>query len=178
MMVGSSPHQAESMGSQRQDHFNDLEQKRDREGSVHTTHTNKSQSWGKSHIFYEENARNMQKEIDHLKRSLHHKRRRQALSNFDYSSDDEKDEDYRQRSRTPPSKSFSYDEDYRLERRNKNSSSRGLRNDAMSKALNQISKSPLTRWIEDGRLPWRFIQPTFTLYNGSTDLVEHVSHFN
>ena len=48
----------------------------------------------------------------------------------------------------------------------------------MSKALNQISKSPFTRWIEDGRLPRRFTQPTFTLYNGRTDPVEHVSHFN
>ena len=158
-MVGLGPHQAESMGSQRQDHFRDLEQKRDREGSVHTTHTSKSQSRGKSHASHEENARNMQKEIDHLKRSLHHKRRRQALSNSDYFSDDEKDEDYRHRSRTPPSKSFSYDEDYRLERRNKNSSSRGLRNDAMSKALNQISKSPLTRWIEEGRLPGGSFNP-------------------
>ena len=27
-------------------------------------------------------------------------------------------------------------------------------------------------------LPWRFHQPTFSLYNGQTDPVEHVSHFN
>ena len=72
-----------------------LEQKRDREGSVHTTRTSKSQSRGKSHVSYEENARNMQLEIDHLKRSLCHERRRQAPSNSDYSSDDEKDADYR-----------------------------------------------------------------------------------
>ena len=127
---------AESMGSQRQDHFCDLEQKRDREGSVHTTHTGKSQSQGKSHVSHEENARNMQLEIDHLKRSLHHERRRQAPSNSNYSSDDEKDADYRQWSRTPPNESFSYDEDYRHERRNRNSSSGDMGNDAMSKALN------------------------------------------
>ena len=48
----------------------------------------------------------------------------------------------------------------------------------MSKALNQISKSPFTRWIREGRLPRQFTQPTFTLYNGETDLIEHVSHFN
>nr|XP_023883329.1 uncharacterized protein LOC111995642 [Quercus suber] len=48
----------------------------------------------------------------------------------------------------------------------------------MSKALNQISKSLFTRWIEGGRLPRRFTQPTFIMYNGRTDLVEHVSHFN
>ena len=31
-MVGSGPHQVESMGSQRQDHRSDLKQRRDREG--------------------------------------------------------------------------------------------------------------------------------------------------
>ena len=51
-------------------------------------------------------------------------------------------------------------------------------NDVISKAFNQISKSPFTRWIEGGRLPRRFTQPTFTIYNGRTDPVEHVSHFN
>ena len=34
------------------------------------------------------------------------------------------------------------------------------------------------RWIEGGRLPRLFTQPTFTMYNGRTDPVEHVSHFN
>ncbi|XP_023899471.1 uncharacterized protein LOC136068578 [Quercus suber] len=51
-------------------------------------------------------------------------------------------------------------------------------NDAMSNALNKISKSPFTRWIEGVRLPQWFTQPTFTMYNGRTDPVEHVSHFN
>ena len=178
MMVGSGPNPAESMGSQHQDHFCELEQGRDREGSVCTTHTSKSQSRGKNHISPEENARNMQKEIDHLKRSLHHERRRRALSNSDYSSDDEEDKDYRRRSRTPPSESFSYEEDYRHGRRNNSSYLRGLVNDAMSKVLNRISKSPFTRWIEKGKLHRQFTQPTFTLYNGRIDPVEHVSHFN
>ena len=48
----------------------------------------------------------------------------------------------------------------------------------MSRALNQISKSPFTRKIKGGRLTRRFTQPTFTMYNGRTDPVEHVSHFN
>ena len=86
----------------------------------------------------------MQKEIDHLKRSLRYERRKRAPSNSDYSSGNEKDEDYRQRSRTPPNESFSYDEDYRHERQNRNASSGGLGNDAISKALNQISKSPFS----------------------------------
>ena len=94
-MVGLGPHQLESMGSQRQDHFCDLELKRDREGNVHTTHTSKSQSRGKSHVSHEENARNMQKEIDHLKRSLHHEQQKQAPSNLDFSSRGEEDDSYR-----------------------------------------------------------------------------------
>ena len=48
----------------------------------------------------------------------------------------------------------------------------------MNKALNQVAKSPFARRIESASLPWRFHQPTFSLYNGRTDPVEHVSHFN
>ena len=48
----------------------------------------------------------------------------------------------------------------------------------MNKALSQVSKSPFTRNIEDASLPWRFNQPTFTLYTGRSDPMEHVSHFN
>ena len=45
----------------------------------------------------------------------------------------------------------------------------------MSRALD---KSPFTRHIEGTMLPRRFQQPTFTIYNGNTDPVEHVSQFN
>ena len=100
------------------------------------------------------------------------------MSHSDFSSNGEEDCSYRHRSRTPPSKSFSYDKDYHLECRNIISSSVGLGNDAMSKVLNQISKSPFTCWIEGGRLPRQFTQPTFTMYNGRIDPVEHVNHFN
>ena len=48
----------------------------------------------------------------------------------------------------------------------------------MSKALCQISKSPFIRRIDRAKLPHRFTQPTFTIYNGRTNLEEHVSHFN
>ena len=48
----------------------------------------------------------------------------------------------------------------------------------MIRALNQISRSPFTRRLEGGRLLRCFTQPTFTMYNGRTDPVEHVSHFN
>ena len=113
-----------------------------------------------------------------MKRSLCHKRRKQAPSHFDFFSDGEEDGSYRHRSRTPPSKSFSYDEDYHHERRNRNLSLEGVGNDAMSKTLNQISRSPFTHRNEGGRLPRWFTQPTFTMYNGRTDPIEHVSHFN
>ena len=48
----------------------------------------------------------------------------------------------------------------------------------MNEALSQVTKSPFTRWIESASLSRRFNQPTFSLYNGRTDLGEHVSHFN
>ena len=48
----------------------------------------------------------------------------------------------------------------------------------MNEALNQVAKSPFTHRIEGASLPRRFNQPTFSLYNGRTDSVEYVSHFN
>ena len=98
-------------------------------------------------------------------------------------SDDEGDHSYRPRSMTPPSESFStsscLDKMKKHSRRQgESSSSRNTGNDAMSKALHQISKSPFTRRIDRAKLPHRFTQPTFTIYNGKTNPVEHVSHFN
>ena len=63
-------------------------------------------------------------------------------------------------------------------RRNESPTHKGLGNKAMNEALNQVAKSPFTRWIEGASLPRRFNQPTFSLYNGRTDLVEHVNYFN
>ena len=177
-MVGLGPNLEESMGSQRQDHFVNLERRKDREVSVHTTHTSRSQSWSGIHLSHEENTRAMQLEINHLKRKLHHEWWRWTPSNYDFSSNNEKDGSYRPRSRTPYNEFFSYDENYNHECRNRSSFSKGLGNNAMSNALNQISRSPFTRKIKRGRLPWRFTQPTFTMYNGRTDPVKHVSHFN
>ena len=140
--------------------------------------TNRSHSQRGSHLSHEENTRAMQLEIDHLKMKMHRERRRWTPSNTNSSPSNEEDGSYRSRSRTPFSESFSYDEDYHYERRNRSSSSKGLGNDAMSRVLNKISTSPFTRRIEEGRLSRRFTQPIFTMYNGRTDLVEHVSHFN
>ena len=141
-MIGSGPHQQESTGFQRQDDFLNLEHKRDREGSMHTTHTSRSHSRVGSHVSQEQNNRAMQLEINHLKKELRHARWKQTPSNFDVSSDDGEDASYRQRSRTSPSESFSYDKEHHHKRRNKSSPRKGLRNDTMSKSLNQISKSP------------------------------------
>ena len=120
----------------------------------------------------------MQLEINQLKRKLCHAWRERTPSNFDVSSENEEDASYRRRSRTPPSKSFSYEKEDHHKRKYKSLPRRGLGNDAISKAMNQISKSPFTRKIEGATFPRRFHQPTFTIYNGWTDPMEHVSHFN
>ena len=89
--------------------------------------------------------------------------------------DDESDNDYRQRSRTPPKETFSHEKGHYRRPKRKSPSPRGLGNNAMSRALDQLSKSPFTRHIEGATLPRRFQQPVFTLYNDNIDLVEHVS---
>ena len=126
------------MGSQHEDHFLNLEQRRDREVSMHTAHTNRSQSQSGSHVSHEKNTQAMQLKIDRLQRGLRRERRRRTLSNSDLSSDDDRDGSYKPRSRTPPSESFLCAEDYHFERRNRSSSCKGLGSDAMSRALNKF----------------------------------------
>ena len=112
-------------------------------------------------------------EINNLCRRLRCKRWRRTPSISDPSSDDDGDGSYGPRSRTLPNESFSYDGDRHYKLRSKSPSRKGL-----GKALNQISKSLFTHRIEGGKLPWRFTQPTYIMYNGRMDHVEHVSHFN
>ena len=112
---------------------------------MHTTHTSRSQSRNGCHLSHEKDTKALQLEIDYLKRKLRHERRKRTPSISDSSIDDKEDRSYRRRSRTPPSKSFSYDEGIHHERRNKNSFSKGLGNDVMSRALNQISRSSLNQ---------------------------------
>ena len=145
---------------------------------MHTTHTSRRQSRGGSYISHEENAKNMQQEIDYLRRKLCRERQRRTPLSSVSSSNGEEDGSYRPRLRTPLNESFLCNEDYHCRRRGKSPSHKGLGNDAMSRALNQISRSPFTRRIEAGKLHRRFTQPTFTMYNDRTDPVEHVSHFN
>ena len=177
-MVGSDLRQAESIGSQRQNPFVNLERRRDREGSVHSARTGRSQSQGKGHLSQEENTRALQLEVIQQKRKLRHAQRRRATYSSDASPDGEEDDSYRQRSKTPPSEFFSYEEEHHHKRKHKSPPRKIVGNAALGKALDQISKLPFTRRIERTELPRRFTQPAFTMYNGKTDLVEHVSHFN
>ena len=50
-----SPHQAESGGSQRNNSVVNPQQRGDHEGSGQTTHTNRSQLHGKSHVSHAKN---------------------------------------------------------------------------------------------------------------------------
>ena len=50
----------------------------DREQSGQTMHTNRSQLHGKSHVSHVENEKDMQREIDELKKKLRRARRRRS----------------------------------------------------------------------------------------------------
>ena len=119
----------------------------------------------------------MQREIDELKRQLRRAQQKQSPPNSDVSSNDEEDTIYKQRSRTPPSESFSCEEEHLHKRKRRSPSRRRVGTNVMKKVLSQISKSPFTRGIEKAKLPRHFHQPTFAMYNGRTDPVEHVSQF-
>ena len=111
-----------------------------------------------------------------MKKKLRQAQRKRPSPGSDTSSDE--DNEYRRRSRTPPSETFSYEEERPRKRSHKSPSYQDLANDAMSKALDRISQSSFTRRIERAVLPRWFHQPTFAIYNGRTDPVEHVSQFN
>ena len=106
---------------------------------MHVAHTSKIQSRGKSCVSHAKNDRDMQREIDELKKELRHAWRRRSSPNSELSSEETDRANYKQRSRTPPGKSFSYDEEYHHRRRYKSPPCKGLGNDAMNKALSQIS---------------------------------------
>ena len=121
--------------------------------------------------------KDLQREIEDLKKKLRRAQQKQTPSSSDVSSNDEGNASYRECSETPPSESYSYEKEHSHKRRRKSPSGRGVGTKVMKKALSQISKSPFTRGIEKAKLPKRFHQPMFTMYNGRTDPVEHVSQF-
>ena len=107
--MGLRSNREESVGSQREDHFVNLEMRRDREvndlSSVHTSHTIKSHSRTGSHVSHGEETQNLRLEIDQLCRKLRHKQR--EASPLSFGTDSSEDGSYRPRSRTPHSKYFS-----------------------------------------------------------------------
>ena len=173
-----SPHQAASGGLQRNYSGALPRQRGGGELSGQTVHSNRSQSRERGYASHAESNRDMQQEIDELKRKLRRAKRKIASFESESSSEDTEDDTYRQRSRTPPSETFSGGQEHsNYGKKGKGTSHKGLGNEAMNKALSQVAKSPFTKRIENASLPRRFNQPTFSLYNGRTDPVEHVSHF-
>ena len=148
------------------------------EGSLQMLHTGGSGYRRRSHLVHEQvDKKDLQQEIDNLQKRLRRAQRKQTPSSFDVSSNDDEDASYKKRSKTPPSESYSCEEEHSRKRRRRSPSGRGVGTNVMKKALSQISKSPFTRGIEKAKLPMRFHQPTFTMYNEHTDPVEHVSQF-
>ena len=132
-----NPHQAALGGSQHSQSEVNSQQMGDREQSGQTMHTNRSQLHGKSHVSHAENEKDMQREINELKKKLRRARRRRASFESESSSGDTNNDTYRQRSRTPPSETFSYDEEYSsYGRKSKSTTHKGLGNKAMNEALN------------------------------------------
>ena len=103
---------------------------------MHKTHTSKSQSRGKSHVFHPKNERDMQREIDELKKKLRRTRKRRCSLDFELSSEETDDVTYRRRSKTPPRETFSSDEEYRHKHKNKSPTHKGLGNNVMNETLN------------------------------------------
>ena len=145
VMAGSgphqtSPHQAESVNVRQQEEFLNIEREKDlenyQEGSLHTVHTGGSSFRRKGHAVHEQgDEKAMQREIDDLKRQLRRAQRKQSPSSSDVSSNDEKDTIYRQRSRTPPSESFSCEEEHLHKRKCRSPSRKGVGTDVMKKVL-------------------------------------------
>ena len=145
-MAGSGPHQtsphyAESANVRQQDELHDLEREKDldnyHEGSLQTLHIGGTSFRRKGRAVHEQgDEKAMQLEIDDLKRQLCRAQQKQSPPSSDVSSNDEEDTIYRQRSRTPPSESFSCEEE-NLHRKKRMSPSRmGIGTDVMKKFLN------------------------------------------
>ena len=187
VMAGSGPHQtsphhAESANIHQQGELHNLEHENhmdnQQEGSSQTLHTGGSGYRRRSHLVHEQaDEKDLQREIDDLKKKLCRAQRKQTPSSFDVSSNDDGDASYRKHSETPPSESYSCEEEHSCKRRRRSPSGRGVGTNVMKEALSQISKSLFTRGIEKAKLPRHFHQPTFIMYNGRTDPVEHVSQF-
>ena len=142
----TSPHQVEFINVRQQDEFLNIEHEKDLEnyqkGNLHTVHTGGSGFRRKCHVVHEQgDEKVMQREIDDLKRQLRRAQRKQSPSNSDVSSNDEEDTIYRQRSRTPPSESFSCEEEHLHKRKRRSTSCKGVGTDVMKKRKNFLGVS-------------------------------------
>ena len=191
-MANAGQDREDLVGSQRENQFVNLERKRDRQHTPsvmveynHTKRTKRSHTKSRSHVSHDQETLKLQREVDHLGRKLRCRRhdKRSPSSPSSKGSGGSRDRSYRCRSKTPPNESYSSSSQQdKLEKghnkRRKRPFHHTMRNNAMSKALRQISKSLFIRRINKAKLLHRFSQPTFTIHNGRIDPVEHVSHFN
>ena len=126
-----SPPHAESVNVHQQGELHNLEHENhvdnQQEGSSQMLHAGRSDYRRRSHFVHEQtDEKDLQREIEDLKRKLHHAQRKQILSSSDVSSNDEGDAGYKERSETPPSESYSYEEEHSHKRKRKSPSGRGV----------------------------------------------------
>ena len=117
-MAGLGPHQtsppyAESANIHQQGELHNLEHENhmdnQQEGNSQTLPAEGSGYRRRSHLINEQaDEKDLQREIDDLKKKFYPAQRKQTPSSFDVSSNDDGDASYRKRSETPPSESYSY----------------------------------------------------------------------
>lgn len=138
--------------------------------SVHSDYINRSHSRLESHILCDKEMRNLKLEVSYLHRRLRrgvHKRENITPS-LSQSSSSEGVQSYRRSSKSPLIEffiiSFCSIGGKSYHRRRVNTPPlENMGNDAMGRALHQISRSPFSSGIVEVELPHRFTQPTFTI---------------
>ena len=135
-----SPPHAESVNVNQQGELHNLEQgnhvDNQREGSLQTIHAGRSGYQRRSHLVQKHaDVKDLQREIEDLKKKFRRAQRKQTPSSSDVSSNDEGEDSYRECSETPLSESYSYEEEHSHKRRRKSSSGRGVGTKVMKKAL-------------------------------------------
>ena len=126
-MASSGPHQtspphAESANIHQQGELHNLEHgnhmDNQQEGSSQTLHAGGSGYRRRSHLVHEQaDEKDLQREIDDLKKKLRRAQRKQTPSISDVSSNDDGDASYRKCSETLPSESYSCEEEHSRKRR-------------------------------------------------------------
>ena len=146
VMVGLGPHQtspphAESTNTHRQGELHNLEHgnhmDNQQEGSSQTLHADGSGYRRRSHLVHEQaDEKDLQREIDDLKKKLRRAQRKQTPTSSNISSNDDGDASYKKRSETPPSESYSCEEEHSRKRRRRSPFGREVGTNVMKKALN------------------------------------------